>query len=125
MNEQLKQFPVYYLFRGQLERIEIDLNSFSHYLLEIHHYIKEQQFYRYPERYQGMQKLILLPKQMHKDLHSAMSDVRFYDKWKIERKKLLYRQRSMEWKNENEDDREEINQRNYIHSDYLMSSCRL
>lgn len=102
MKEQIDAFNLYYIFKGELEPVQTDFSSFSNCNVEIHHYIREQMYYRYPERYNGMQKLILLPKQMHKDLHSAMSDVRFYDKWKIEKNKLLYRQRSMEWNEEDQ-----------------------
>lgn len=102
MREQIDTFNLYYIFRGNLEPVTVDFSSFSNANIEIHHYIREQAYYRYPERYKGMQKLILLPKQMHKDLHCAMSDRRFYDKWKISRDKLLYRQRSMEWNEEDQ-----------------------
>lgn len=43
-----------------------------------------------------MQKLILLPRDIHKDLHSAMSDERFYEKYKVDRDVLLYRRRKVD-----------------------------
>lgn len=95
LNEQIKEFGVHWIVNGELELLKTikSKEDYSHSILVIHHYIKEQQYYRYPERYQGKQKLILMPKELHKDIHSAMSDDRFFKKWKIERKKLLYRNR--------------------------------
>ena len=94
LDDQIKEFGVYWLFCGKLEKIPITSTySYSHWLMELHHYIKEQEYYRYKKRYKGEQKLILLPKQLHKDLHSAMSDERFAEKWKVDRDLLLYRHR--------------------------------
>lgn len=94
LDEQIAEFGVLTLFCGKLVRTGIaDKNQYNHYFDEIHHYIKEQEYYKRPERYEGEQKLILLPKQLHADLHSAMSDARFFNKWKVERDLLLYRHR--------------------------------
>lgn len=95
LNKQIAEFGVYLIFCGKLVKScnIINTKSYNHFFDEIHHFIKEQQYYRYPERYKGKQKLILLPKQLHADLHSAMSDARFYEKWKVERDLLLYRRR--------------------------------
>ena len=98
LNEQLKEFKVYILLFHILGGVTImrtnnvkTTDSYNHNELELHHFIKEQQYYRYPYRYKGKQKLILLPKKLHADLHSAMSDERFEQKYGIERDLLLYR----------------------------------
>ena len=97
LNKQISEFGVLTLFCGKLVRTGIThTNQYNHYFDEIHHYIKEQEYYNHPERYEGEQKLILLPKQLHADLHSAMSDERFYNKWKVERDLLLYRHRKID-----------------------------
>ena len=96
INEQIDVFGVYVLFRGRLEPVPVQsIDQYNHYDLDLHHYIKEQQYFRNPEKYKDMQKLILLPKEMHKDLHSAMSDERFEAKWHINKDMLLYRQRKV------------------------------
>ena len=97
LDEQIAEFGVLTLFCGKLVKTGIThTNQYNHYFDEIHHFIKEQEYYNHPERYEGEQKLILLPKQLHADLHSAMSDARFYNKWKVERDLLLYRHRKVE-----------------------------
>jgi len=94
LNAQITEFGVY-----SEHFIPLPIYSTKDYYhgnFQLHHYIKKQEYYRYPERYKGMQKLILLTVEMHKDLHSAMSDARFYNKWKVERDLLLYRHRKVE-----------------------------
>lgn len=94
LNKQIAEFGVLTLFCGKLVRTGItDKSQYNHDFDDLHHFIKEQEYYKNPERYKGEQKLILLPKQLHADLHSAMSDTRFYNKWKVERDLLLYRHR--------------------------------
>ena len=106
LKNQIRLFGVLTLFCGKLVRTGImDKSQYNHAFDELHHYIKEQEYYNHPERYEGEQKLILLPKQLHADLHSAMSDARFFNKWKIERDLLLYRHRKVDagfWDSNNE-----------------------
>jgi len=71
-------------------------DDYNHDLEVIHHFIKEQEYYRYPERYKGQQRLILMPHSLHNDIHSSMSDKRFFEKWKFEKSKLLFRQREVQ-----------------------------
>lgn len=97
LNKQISEFGVFILFCGRLVKTFIDnKDGYNHFFDELHHFIKEQEYYNCPERYKGEQKLILLPKQLHADLHSAMSDARFYNKWKVERDLLLYRHRKVD-----------------------------
>ena len=94
LNKQIAEFGVLTLFCGKLIRTGItDKSQYNHDFDVIHHYIREQMYYRNPERYVGMQKLILIPKKLHDALHSAMSDARFYPDNKVERDLLLYRHR--------------------------------
>ena len=101
MNEQIQEFPIYIVIKGPFGTFLLmnknikSVKDYDHNKYKLHHYIKEQQYYRYPERYKGLQKLLLIEKQMHADLHSAMSDKRFYDKYNIDKDYLLYRQRKV------------------------------
>ena len=98
LNEQIEKFGAYYIVSGKLEKSKLinHKDSYNHNQYDLHHYIKEQQYYRYPERYEGLQKLIILPKPMHADLHSAMSDKRFYEKYNIDRCYLLFQKRKVD-----------------------------
>ena len=98
LNEQIKEFGVNWLYCGKLEPIPTikSIYDYNHTVWELHHYVREQMYYRNPEKYKGKQELILLPRQLHRDLHSSMSDARFYEKWKIERDVLIYRHRKVE-----------------------------
>ena len=106
LKKQISEFGVFTLFDGKLIRTWImDKSQYNHSFDELHHFVKEQEYYKHPERYEGEQKLILLPKKLHADLHSAMSDERFYNKWKVERDLLLYRHRKADagfWDSNNE-----------------------
>lgn len=93
MNEDIKKYPVYMLYKGKLHPAHwvTDTESYNHYLYQLHHYIKQQSYKRkenwFKER--GIeQKLILMPVQCHLDLHACTSD--FKEKWEIEREQLLY-----------------------------------
>ena len=79
IEKQIEEFGLYIAEYGRIRPFCGDTRGYDK-----HHYIKEQQYYRYPERYKGMQKIILLKHDAHMDLHSAMSDARFYTKHKIE-----------------------------------------
>lgn len=94
LDEQIKIFPAYILWNTKLKKILLrDKNDYSHDSGELHHFIKEQEYYKNPDKYKGKQKLILMAKETHKDLHSAMSDERFKEKWGIEKTELLHRHR--------------------------------
>jgi hypothetical protein len=98
LDEQIREFGVvqfcgWYFIPCHRVQSRTDYN---HDYEVIHHFIKEQEYYRHPERYKGQQKLILMPHSLHNDIHSSMSDERFFKKWKIEKSKLLYRMREVQ-----------------------------
>lgn len=98
MNDDIKEFPVYGLCRQGLVPIEIhstdDYNHFTHHL---HHYIKQQDWKRNQKWFEERgieQKLILMPVQVHVDLHNCISN--FKEKYNIDRSKLIFNRRSYE-----------------------------
>ena len=102
--KQIKEFGIWVIYCRKLIKVD-DMDTAKRFygsqITHVHHYIKEQEYYMYPERYKGMQKLILMPLELHKDLHSSMSDERFLkaksnERYKIERDVLLYRHRKAE-----------------------------
>ena len=102
--KQIKEFGIWVIYCRKLIKVD-DMDTAKRFygsqITHLHHFIKEQEYYMYPERYQGMQKLILMPLDLHMDLHSSMSDERFLNTqsnkdYKIERDVLLYRHRKAE-----------------------------
>jgi hypothetical protein len=98
MNDDIKQFPVYGLCRQGLVPIEIySTEDYNHYTHHLHHYIKQQDWKRNQKWFEERgikQKLILLPVQVHIDLHACISD--FKKKYNIDRSELLFSRRSYE-----------------------------
>ena len=102
--KQIKEFGIWVIYCRKLKKVD-DMETAKRFygsqITHLHHYIKEQSYYKYPERYKGMQKLILMPSDLHMDLHSSMSDERFLkaksnEQYKIERDVLLYRHRKVD-----------------------------
>lgn len=97
LNEQIKEFGIYRLYgrTGKLipEHFITCKEDYNHDFYNLHHYIKEQQYYRYPEKYAGKQKLILLPVKLHEDLHSAMSEERFFSRYGVSKDLLIWKAR--------------------------------
>lgn len=94
--KQIEEFGVWILFCGVLHRvasIEEAQRFYEGKKTHLHHYIREQMYYRNPERFKGMQKLIMLPSDLHWDLHAGTSDATFLRDNKVERDVLLYRKR--------------------------------
>ncbi len=62
-------------------------------VVQAHHYV-EKHLYNAEEAWyieRGIEQwLVLIPRAMHDDLHSAMSDERFFKRWKIECRELLF-----------------------------------
>ena len=90
MNDDIKEFPVYMLYNGNIYTADWVMNteSYNHHIYQLHHYIKQQTYKRNKEKLKGQQKLFLLPIQCHLDLHSCISD--FKEKWGVGRDTLLY-----------------------------------
>lgn len=98
MNDDIKKFPVYGLSTQGLVPIEIhSTEDYNHYTHHLHHYIKQQDWKRNKEWFieRGIeQKLILMPVQVHVDLHNCISN--FKDKYNIDRSELLFSRRNNE-----------------------------
>lgn len=105
MNNDIKNFPVYFLNNGKL--VEIFLNStkdYDHYICHLHHYIKKQDYDRNKEWFEERgikQKLILLPIPCHEQVHfqavKNLSDAEFENKYKISRWKLIFSRKHSEY----------------------------
>jgi hypothetical protein len=96
MNEDIKKYPIFVVNLLD-EIIPCDwvksTKDYDHMRLNLHHYIKAEHYNRCPAWFKTRnieQKLILMPKDMHDDLHSAMSDERFKKEHKQDRKELLF-----------------------------------
>lgn len=96
MNDDIKKFPVYGLSTQGLVPIEINsTKDYNHYTHHLHHYIKQQDWKRNQKWFEERgieQKLILLPVQMHVDLHNCISN--FKEKYNIDREHLLFNRRN-------------------------------
>lgn len=96
MNDDIKKFPVYGLSTQGLVPIEIySTEDYNHYTHHLHHYIKQQDWKRNQKWFEERgieQKLILLPVQMHTDLHACISN--FKEKYNIDREHLLFNRRN-------------------------------
>ncbi len=103
MNNDIKEFDIFILLlSGKLKQIFniFSINDYNHYVFNLHHYIKAQEWNRnkawYIER--GIkQKLILLPIHIHEQVHFQavhnMSDEEFEAKYKISRWDLIFNRR--------------------------------
>jgi hypothetical protein len=84
--EDLKEFPCFVYQNGQF--IEHTPEWWDANKMQLHHFIRRQQYKRNPDKYKNIQKLLLIPTQMHLDCHAYHS--RFFDKWGIELKEVIY-----------------------------------
>lgn len=92
MNNDIKEYGVYSIYGKFMPQIK-NINCYNHFTHNLHHYIKNQHYVKNPQWFiqRGIkQKLIYMPVKMHFDLHSAMSNERFFEKYGIERKKIIY-----------------------------------
>jgi len=92
MNEDIAFFGAYSLSGKFLSQIKNTL-CYNHFTHQCHHFIKNQHYTRNPQWYverKIKQRLIYMPVKMHQDLHSSMTNERFYELYEIERKDLLY-----------------------------------
>ena len=92
--EDIKLYPVYFYDEELQEVYEIDTQGYwNKFERDIHHYIRTQAIRNNPEKYtkeflKDNQRLYLLPKNMHAELHAKHS--KFYEKYGINIKDLLY-----------------------------------
>lgn len=103
MNDDIKAFEVFGIKGGRLVRLPeiVDIHSYNHQYMQLHHFIKAQSYKRNEKWYKEngiRQKLILMPAIMHEQLESpifGLTDKDFFNKYRIERKKLLFNKK--EW----------------------------
>jgi hypothetical protein len=88
IKDDLKQFPVFKYENGKLIQIEPP-EWWDNTKVECHHFIKKQIYNRNPAKYKNIQKLIFLPKQMHREADAYHS--KFKEKYKIELTEVIYR----------------------------------
>lgn len=104
MNEEIKKYGVWGLtHNGELVPIPVySTADYDHFTHQIHHYIKQQSFWRKTQREwfeeRGIkQKLILLPIWVHNQVHNTagtnLSDNEFKKRFKISRWDLLFNRR--------------------------------
>lgn len=98
MNEDIKAFKVYRVGYNRLILLPelTDVTCYNHYSMQLHHYIKAQDYKRNMKWYKenGIEeKLILMPSIMHEHLESpiyGLPDDVFYRKYKISKDLLLF-----------------------------------
>ena len=96
MNEDIAQYPVYMVNSdGKLKQTRIDsTDDYNHYEFELHHFISQSIRKNNPELYERivhLQKLILLPKDVHRSVHAG-AEYRGLKNWE-----LLFNRR--QWRN--------------------------
>lgn len=82
MNEDIEKYPVYMVnSTGELKQINIEsTDDYNHYQFELHHFIpkslRKTDLKRYNEL-EHLQKLILLPKNIHHTLHMCSENFNY------------------------------------------------
>jgi len=92
IEKELQTFPVYEYCNRSIRRI-MPPPSWNNYLVELHHFIRRQEYNRNPEKYKDIQKLIFLPIDLHRDVHAYNRNLK--ERWGIELDEVLYRE--WEW----------------------------
>lgn len=95
------KYPVFQYVNGRLVRIYPNNAFHNIFQLQYHHYIpqniKKRNMQQYKEL-EHLQKLFLVPTQLHIDLHNHIRN--FEQKWGIAPEKLLYNYRDKSKENE-------------------------
>lgn len=90
IKEDFEQYPCY-LYRNK-KLIPVEAPESWSVMFQMHHFIRQnikktnKDFF---ERVKHLQKLILIPRDMHYDLH-AMGEVNFFKKYGIDKNLLLF-----------------------------------
>ena len=76
MNEDIAKYPVFMVNpNGKLKQIRIEsTDDYNHYEFELHHFVPQSIRKTQPELYERivhLQKLILLPKDVHHSIHAG------------------------------------------------------
>jgi hypothetical protein len=94
--EDLQKYQLYVYENRKLIPIE-PIESWNKYYMNIHHYIKQQQYKRNPQwfRDRGIeQKLFLIPISFHECIHNQgikhLTDNEFYAQYGVKRSDMLF-----------------------------------
>lgn len=103
MNADIQKFGVHIIKKGRLIKHPFikSTEDYNHFTHNIHHYIKSSKYFKNQDWYKQRgikQKLILMTIRMHEDLEIyPISDEKFFQKYKIERKELLFNKKWSEY----------------------------
>lgn len=103
MNADIQEFGVHIIKKGRLIKHPFikSTEDYNHFTHNIHHYIKSSKYFKNQDWYKQRgikQKLILMTIRMHEDLEIyPTSDEKFFQKYKIERKELLFNKKWSEY----------------------------
>lgn len=90
--KDLFKYPVYkYINYGQFMRIYPESAVHNIWQWQVHHYIQQQWVKRNKLKFkeiEHLQKLFVIPTQMHIDLHNSIRN--FERKWGVKREELIY-----------------------------------
>ena len=98
MNKDIEAFLTFRIYQNRLIPVPdiVNVHCYNHNIFHLHHYIKAQSYKNRMQWYKDngiMEKLILMPKEMHEHLESpiyGLSDELFYKKYKIRKDLLLF-----------------------------------
>ena len=87
IEQELQMFPVYEYHDRKIRRM-LPPASWNNYLVELHHFVRKQEYDRNPEKYKDIQKLIFLPVDLHRNVHAYNRNLK--EKWGVEINEVLY-----------------------------------
>lgn len=101
MNEDIKEFGVWKLYYNRIIPAPeiLSIQDYNHYMFDLHHYIKAQNYKNNREWYEHndiKEKLILLPKIIHQHLENPiymLDEMQFFQKYHISKDLLLFNKR--------------------------------
>ena len=89
--DDIKKYPVYFYSNGGFLRIYPDNAFHDIFTVQYHHFIPQGWIKRNKEKFkqiENLQKLFLIPAEMHADLHARNS--KFKEKWGVDIGELVY-----------------------------------
>jgi hypothetical protein len=93
IKEDLQKYQLYVYENRKLIPIE-PIESWNMYKVQIHHFIKQQQYKRNPQWFKDRgieQKLFLISVKMHEDLEVyPIDNDKFYNKYGVKRSDMLF-----------------------------------
>lgn len=94
MNDDLAQYPVFLVYNKEIMPADYikTTNDYNHYVYEANHFVRQSvrknslDFYK---RVEHLQKMIIMPKEMNKDLETMGADG-FFKKWGMNKDDLVF-----------------------------------